>query len=92
MIVVSDSGPLMHLSRVNQIEILKEFFNDIYIPKAVYHELTSIEEDLPGCGEIKTYDRIKTEEIDKDTAKQLLMEYLDKGESEAILLAKDLDG
>ena len=91
MIVVSDSGPLIHLSRINQIKILKEFFNEIYIPEAVYQELTSSEEDLPGSKEIKTSSWIKKKEVKKDTAKEFLMEYLDEGESEAILLAKDLD-
>ena len=91
MIVVSDSGPLIHLSRINQIKILKEFFNEIYIPEAVYQELTSSEEDLPGSSEIKTASWIKKKEVKKDTAKEFLMEYLDEGESEAILLAKDLD-
>ncbi len=91
MIVVSDSGPLIHLSRVNRLDILQVFFKEIYIPEAVYQELTSIEEDLPGSSEIKTFDWIKNKSVDKNTAKQILMEYLDEGESEAILLAKDLD-
>lgn len=91
MIVVSDSGPLIHLSRVNRLDILQVFFKEIYIPEAVYQELTSIEEDLPGSSEIRTFDWIKNKSVDKDTAKQILMEYLDEGESEAILLAKDID-
>jgi len=91
MKVVSDSGPLIHLSRISRIEILKDFFNEIYIPSSVYHELTLTEEVLPGCIEIETFQWIKKKEIHDITAKALLMEYLDEGESEAILLAKELD-
>ncbi len=91
MKVVSDSGPLIHLSRINKIEILRQFFGEIYIPSSVYHELTLTEEVLPGCREIETYKWIKKKEIHDHTAKALLMEYLDAGESEAILLAKEVD-
>jgi len=91
MIVVSDSGPLIHLSRIEKLDILKDFFEEIYIPEAVYRELTSSDKNLPGSKKVKRLDWIKQEEIDDETAKQLLTNRLDEGESEAILLAKKID-
>ncbi len=88
MIVVSDSGPLIHLSRVKKLEVLRDFFSEIYIPDAVYEELTS-KKGMPGYEEVKSYTWIKRKRIDGSIA--FLMDYLDKGESEAILLAKELD-
>ncbi len=90
MRVVTDSGPLIHLSRIEKIDLLKGFFDEIYIPEAVHRELTS-QEDLPGSEKVKNYDWIKRKVIDDNTAKELLMDRLDEGESEAIILAKSMD-
>lgn len=90
MIVVSDSGPLIHLSRINKIELLKNFFDKVYIPEAVYNEINS-QNDLSGSKEVEKYEWIKKKIIDHKTAKELLMDRLDEGESEAIILAKKID-
>lgn len=90
MIVVSDSGPLIHLARINKIELLKIFFDEVYIPEAVYNEINS-QNDLPGSKEVEKYGWIKKKIIDHKTAKELLMDRLDEGESEAIILAKKID-
>ena len=39
MIVLSDSGPLIALSKINYLYILNEFFSDIVIPQAVWTEV-----------------------------------------------------
>ncbi|MBO9370787.1 MAG: DUF3368 domain-containing protein [Chloroflexi bacterium] len=39
MIVVSDTGPLIALAKVNCLSRLKHLFGQIYIPPAVYREL-----------------------------------------------------
>ena len=39
MIVVSDTGPLIALAKVNSLSVLKHLFGQIYIPPAVYREL-----------------------------------------------------
>lgn len=39
MIVLSDSGPLIALSKINYLYILNEFFSDIVIPQAVGQKL-----------------------------------------------------
>lgn len=90
MIVVSDSGPLILLSRINKIELLKNFFDKVYIPEAVYNEINS-QNDLSGSKEVEKYEWIKKKIIDHKTAKELLMDRLDEGESEAIILAKKID-
>ncbi len=77
MIVVSDSGPLIHLSRIKKLYLLKEFFKEVYLPEEVYNELTSGEEELPGSTEIKRLDWIKKKDVMDKTAKEFLMEYLD---------------
>jgi len=41
MIVVSDTTPIISLLKINQLSLLKEMFQTVLIPEAVYNELTS---------------------------------------------------
>ena len=43
MIVVSDTTPVISLMKVGQLELLQKLFGVVYIPKAVYRELTENE-------------------------------------------------
>ncbi|NWF65109.1 MAG: UPF0175 family protein [Chloroflexi bacterium] len=38
MIVVSDTTPLIGLASINQLDLLKELFEEVYIPQAVFDE------------------------------------------------------
>lgn len=38
MIIISNSSPLIALSRIEQLSILKYIFGKIYIPNEVYQE------------------------------------------------------
>lgn len=38
MITVSNASPLIALSRINQLQILKQLFSKVYVPKSVYIE------------------------------------------------------
>lgn len=39
-LVVSDSGPIFSLAIVDKLDILRSLFDELYIPKAVWEELT----------------------------------------------------
>jgi uncharacterized protein len=39
-LVVSDSGPVFSLAIVDKLGILDELFDEIYIPRAVWEEIT----------------------------------------------------
>jgi predicted nucleic acid-binding protein len=36
--VISDSSPLIHLSKIGYLRLLKDYFHRIVIPEAVYKE------------------------------------------------------
>jgi len=38
-IVVADSSPLIHLSQIGRLNLLREFFDELLIPPAVYREV-----------------------------------------------------
>ena len=43
MIVVSDTTPIISLMKAGQLELLQKLFGVVYIPEAVYRELTENE-------------------------------------------------
>ena len=78
-VVVSDTSPLIVLSNIGEIEILKKLFRKIIIPKAVYEEFG------------KYYDWIEIMEVKNKVAVKILNKSLHKGESEAIILSIELN-
>ena len=46
MIVISNTSPLIALSRIEKLSILKHLFNKIYIPDSVYQE-TVLQSNVP---------------------------------------------
>ena len=43
MIIVSDTTPIISLMKPGQLELLQKLFDVVYIPEAVYRELTENE-------------------------------------------------
>ena len=85
--IVSDASPLIVLLKTNNLFILKDLFEKITIPTAVYKEITAKEQEKIIFDKIEW---IETRNI-KNTQENVLLEKLiDKGEAEAIVLAKEL--
>ena len=79
--IVSDSTTLIILLDLNKLEYLSNLFSTVTIPQTVYEEVTyKIQSTLPPF--IKIIKAEKVELLDD------LLLLLDKGESEAIVLAK----
>ena len=53
MIVVSDSSPLIALSRIGRLDILASFYKRILVPAEVHHEVTVAGRGLPGAEEVR---------------------------------------
>src|SRR3989338_3070576 len=80
--VVSNTGPLIHLSEIELFEAL-EVFDNIYIPEEVQNELIKSK-----IKEIRKIKLIKLKAQFKDVAEILINKFnLDLGESQAIALA-----
>ena len=92
MTTVSNSTPLIALSKIGKIELLHEYFGHIYIPKAVYEEVVVNGGILYGAEEVAKADWIIVEDVGNTLAVESLSMYLDAGESEAIVLAKEKNG
>ena len=82
MIVVSDTSPLTALITIGWQELLPRLFSEVVIPIGVRDELLRAHAVLPGW--------LRVEAVgDSDEAARLMMD-LDRGEAEAIELAKEL--
>lgn len=53
VIVVADSGPLIHLAAVKQFLLLKRFFQHVLIPPAVFEEVVTQGTGRPGSTELR---------------------------------------
>lgn len=91
MKVVSNSTPLIALSRINEFSLLKEYFGEVYIPKEVYEEVVTRGGNLFGAEEVALAEWIKVENVKNRIAVESLSIALDKGEAEAIVLAREKD-
>ncbi|MDP3104897.1 MAG: DUF3368 domain-containing protein [Candidatus Methanoperedens sp.] len=88
MKVVSNSSPLIFLSAIGMLDLLKDEFGEILVPEAVYDEVTSNE--LKGSNEVRDAGWIKVQTI-KNIEALSFMPMLDRGEKSAIVLAIEQD-
>ncbi len=84
MKVVSNSSPLIFLSAIGMLDLLKTEFGEVFIPKVVYEEVTA--KGLKGSNEVKHADWIKVLPVKNDSSVSFFP-MLDEGEEKAILLA-----
>ena len=91
MIVVSDTTPIISLLKARRLELLKTMFGEIIVPNAVYEELVSNPRFTDEAKLIKSSVFIRKSFLHNEQAVHLLMRSagLDKGESEAITLARE---
>lgn len=83
--IVSNSSPLIVFSKINRLPLLKEMFGEVYIPKAVFDEVTRGRKG----SEIVKNKWIKIKEVKDKEFAEYLSKILGKGEAEAIILAKE---
>ncbi|MFL6232744.1 MAG: DUF3368 domain-containing protein [Thermoanaerobaculia bacterium] len=89
MIVVSDAGPLIHLSLVSSLGLLREIYGRILIPRLVYDEVVKKGEGLAGSTEVAEADWIEVSDSPESDLFRLLRTHLDPGETAAICLAME---
>ena len=87
MKIVCNATPIISLSSINKLDILKELFHSIIIPEAVYNEIKAKESF--GYKEVES-DFIKVEQIKGRIYSELLFNQIDLGETETIILAKEI--
>ncbi len=90
MIIVSDTSPTNNLAAINHLHLLHQLYGTVFIPEAVYRELTDPTFPVAGAAEVQTFDWIETCAISNRTLVEALSNELDIGEAEAIALAVEI--
>lgn len=91
MIVVSNTGPIIALAKINQLALLSHYFQKICLSPAVYYELTEKGKGKTAARDLSKYSWIKTVEVQDLMAVKILELELDQGEAETIILSKELN-
>jgi len=90
VIVVSDATPLIALAKIHHLPLLRELFGILYVPQAVFDEVTVSAPTRPGANAVRRADWIQVRiPVDKSKVAYLRAD-LDPGEAEALVLAEEL--
>ncbi len=90
MIVVSNTSPIINLAAIDQLYLLYQLYEIIYIPHAVFSEIEKTGAGLPGAKEVKEFEWIVVRNVNDQKFVKALQSDLDDGEAEAIALALEL--
>ncbi len=86
--VIVNSTPLIVLCKIGHLDLLKKLYHEIFIPSAVYHEVTALEDS--ACMQIKTAGEwVHVEQICAHTDKKMYKAKLHDGEVEVMILAQE---
>ncbi len=90
MIVVSDTSPVLSLALIGQLDLLKQLYGSIVIPRAVHDEIVVGGAAYENGNAIVRQPWISVGAATNSIVIALLLRELDRGESEAIALAIEL--
>lgn len=89
MTVVSNTSPLLNLSIIGRLDLVRSQFGKVLIPEAVRDEL-EMDSGRPGSAKLRTAVSegwIRVQEVAERAHVRTLRQSLDQGESEAIAMA-----
>lgn len=91
MIVVANTTPLIGLASIQRFDLLRQLFGEISIAQAVYDEAVVAGREAGGAKrEVSTATWIKTARVKDRLAVELLLDEMDLGEAETIVLACEI--
>jgi uncharacterized protein len=90
MIVVADASPLIALCRIGKVELLHQLFGLLVVPDAVWQEVAVDHSQKIGAHQIISAHWIEKRSVVDLSLVELLRQDLGAGESEAIVLAREI--
>lgn len=90
MKVICNSTPLISLSSIRHLHLLHELFGEITIPEKVFSEVVVAGSEKYGSSDVKECTWIRVSKTSDTILKNYLMQTLDEGEAEVIVLADEL--
>ena len=89
--VVVNSTPIISLSIIGELELLKMLYDEVYIPNAVFREISVDGESRAGSKFLENYNFIKVVSITNDETRRFFSASLHDGEVETMILAKEIE-
>jgi predicted nucleic acid-binding protein len=89
-IAVSNSSPLIHLAAIGSLWLVREFFDEIRIPPAVWREVVEEGRGRPGAAEVALAAQqgwLRVVPLHDEALAKALRHTLDDGEAETLALA-----
>jgi predicted nucleic acid-binding protein len=90
VIVVSNTSPITNLAAIGQFDLLQRIYGEIHIAEAVWSELNTGGIAWPGRDAVAAAGWVRRHTVNNVTAVQVLLDDLDRGEAESIVLAIEL--
>lgn len=91
MIIVSNTTPLIGLASIQRFELLQQLFGKNHIAQAVYNEVVVAGREMGGAKrEVSSASWIEIVTVKDRLAVNLLLDELDLGEAETIVLAHEI--
>ncbi len=93
MIVISDSVALIGLSAIGALDLLNRLYGTVIVPDAVYQEVVVQGAGKPGAQVVAgaSWIQVMTVRNKSDVDQLVSVIRLDRGESEAIVLAQEIE-
>lgn len=92
MIVVSGTTPLIGLASIGRLELLYTLFGEVYIPQAVFDETVTFgREESKAKQAVSKAKWIQIIKVKDRLAVNVLLDEMDLGEVETIILASELN-
>jgi predicted nucleic acid-binding protein len=85
--IVSNASPLINLARIGKLDLLRGLYGKLLLPEAVWQEVVVDGAGQPGADEVKEAVWIERQTAKNKQLVQALLQELDAGEAEAIVLA-----
>ena len=90
MKVICDAAVLIGLAKIGKLDLLEKLYEKIYIPWGVYNEVVVRGRSRPGAEEIDQAKWLGKIKVKDRTAVNLLASEFGQGESEVLVLGKEL--
>lgn len=90
MKVVSNASPLINLARIGKLGLLRDLYEELTIPDAVWREVVLEGAGQPGADEIESAAWILRQAAGNRELVRALRQDLDAGEAEAIALSLEI--
>lgn len=91
MKAVCDSSTLIGLAKIGKVGLLKELFDTVYLPQAVWDEVVGKGKKRPGAKEISESSWLVKHQVKDRRMVELLTAELGRGEAEVLVLGKEIE-